>query len=984
MRSPRSTTMTALAIGCALVLGLLALLGSAAPTARAWPPQRTPGPAFVAPGGVDDLCTQDSPCGSIQYAIDQADPGNGDTIYVAGGVYTGTGVAVITVTKSITLYAGWDGAASGPPVRDPAAYPTTLDGENARRVVYIESCAPRLEGFTIVRGNATGLTATCGTGAAGCGGGIMAYDASPIIVGNTISGNVAATTSPGNKVGYGGGVLLLNGSGLLQDNLIQGNVASNADYGRGGGVDLYSTSARVEGNRILSNTAVVAGTAYGGGGIGGTPNGAVIVGNVIEGNRARAGSGGRGGGIYEFAGHATYSGNRVRGNTGSSAVYLERSYSRLEGNLVLDNATTDGIYLIYGGSTVPVLANNVVAHGGGGAAVVAKGSTSQPLTTTLVCNTLAGTGAGRGLSIEPYATAVMTDNTVSGFAWGITATNMASATVLADHTLFWANADDGLQGTNAVAGDPAFRNAAAGDYHIRRTSAALDAGVPVDLSSDIDGDPRPLGLGYDIGADERPIVSAPGPAFVEPGGVDDLCTRASPCGSIQYAIGMSTPGHGDTIYVAGGVYTGTGEAVITVTKSVTLYAGWDGAMEGDVVRDPAAYPSTLDGENARRVVYIEGCAPTLDGFTIVHGNATGLTDHCPSLSGAAAGCGGGIMVYDASPVIVGNTISGNVAATSGYAYGGGVQLAYAPAPILRGNLIQGNVASGATGGAGGGLHLLTTGALVEANRILSNTAAAMVCTEGWGGGIAGRPNGATVVGNTIEGNRATAGSVGYGGGLYEWYGLAVYSGNLVRANAGDSAVYLGGSGSRFEGNLVLDNASTDGIRLIYSGFADLVLANNVVAHTGSGTAVRTDGSSGDPLRATLACNTLAGAGVGAGLAVAPYSTVVMTDNIVTGFAWGITVTMPASSTLLADHTLFWANAHDGLRGTAPVDGNPAFTDAAARDYHIGVTSAARNAGVPVDVAVDMDGEARPVGAQYDIGADERGWWLGGLPLVLRQ
>ncbi len=34
---------------------------------------------------------------------------DGDTIYVAGGRYTGTGAAVVTVTKSIILYGGSDG-----------------------------------------------------------------------------------------------------------------------------------------------------------------------------------------------------------------------------------------------------------------------------------------------------------------------------------------------------------------------------------------------------------------------------------------------------------------------------------------------------------------------------------------------------------------------------------------------------------------------------------------------------------------------------------------------------------------------------------------------------------------------------------------------------------------------------------------------------------------------------------------------------------
>ena len=34
-------------------------------------------------------------------------------------------------------------------------------------------------------------------------------------------------------------------------------------------------------------------------------------------------------------------------------------------------------------------------------------------------------------------------------------------------------------------------------------SAALDAGVDVGVTTDFDGDPRPMGDGHDIGADER-------------------------------------------------------------------------------------------------------------------------------------------------------------------------------------------------------------------------------------------------------------------------------------------------------------------------------------------------------------------------------------------------------------------------------------------------------------------------------------------------
>lgn len=57
-------------------------------------------------------------------------------------------------------------------------------------------------------------------------------------------------------------------------------------------------------------------------------------------------------------------------------------------------------------------------------------------------------------------------------------------------------------GAITLLGDPDFVGPDAGDYHIGRASAARDTGIDAGVTTDIDGDARPLGPAPDIGADE--------------------------------------------------------------------------------------------------------------------------------------------------------------------------------------------------------------------------------------------------------------------------------------------------------------------------------------------------------------------------------------------------------------------------------------------------------------------------------------------------
>ena len=181
------------------------------------------------------------------------------------------------------------------------------------------------------------------------------------------------------------------------------------------------------------------------------------------------------------------------------------------GNTLVGNNTNKGLYVLNGNSPFPSFFNNIIARSGNNAMSI-QGVISSYV--EFEHNTLVGKGIGAAIHIPTTAHSVnlsLTNNIISGFPTGVDNNDFPNSKVNGEHTLFDLDVTEpGVNATflNSLAGDPSFKNPTSGDYHIRYTSPAKDAGISIiNTTQDIDGDPRIIGSAPDIGADEyRPAL----------------------------------------------------------------------------------------------------------------------------------------------------------------------------------------------------------------------------------------------------------------------------------------------------------------------------------------------------------------------------------------------------------------------------------------------------------------------------------------------
>jgi hypothetical protein len=400
---------------------------------------------YVASGGPDigDCSSSASPCGTIQYAVNQSV--SGDWILVAQGTYTynagtdpctffQTRAVVCVYGKNLTILGGY--STGDWSTANPTGNLTVIDGGNTYRGVIVNgfNTAPTnldMEGFTIQNGRAQGPLYPGVPG--GRGGGMWVNTAATTLKDVVFKNNRSIGDNyPAAGGGAGGSA---DGSGLSIDASPAGTSSllqrvtfdSNQSLGgvgsiRGGvafgALFVYASTVTIEDSTFTNNFAR-AGSSTGSGFSGGlaadalggaiafeqgsaTLNRIVVTGNqAIGGNAATSAGGSFGAGIYtEDSSSVSISDSIVNGNVSQAGNAVNGGYGSAGGILIYNGPATI--------NRVKVVANRAIGGsttGGGSAGSAGAGGIylwrtnssvngNSSVTNTIITDNYVGTGSG--------------------------------------------------------------------------------------------------------------------------------------------------------------------------------------------------------------------------------------------------------------------------------------------------------------------------------------------------------------------------------------------------------------------------------------------------------------------------------------------------------------------------------------------------------------------------------------------------------------
>ena len=674
-----------------------------------------------------------------------------------------------------------------------------------------------------------------------------------------------------------------------------------------------------------------------------------------------------GGGISCYQSSPTINNCIITGNSGR----LGGGISCYDSSPTINNCTISGNTAPYDGGGIlcrffsspsivkcTITGNTTDSWGGG----ISCSTSSSPTITN--CLIIENTGNCGGICCGGFSSPNITNSTISGnkaviHGGGIHLGHNSSPTF--SNCILWNNLPDqinvlsesgasvlvmysdiqgGYTGVGNIDADPLFVDPENDDYHLTESSPCRDVGTPTGAPiDDIDGDPRPQGAGYDMGADEflniSPYIpSAPNPSANSinisldttlswTGGApdpEDTVTYDIYFGTTSTAASVATnytsttydPGtleYNTTYYwqivardnhaaeAEGPVWSfATGALGVTIHvpgNYQTIQAAIDAASDGDTV---LVADGTYTGEdnknldfNGKAITVQSGNGPA-NCVIDCQGDGRGFYFHTGEgensvISGFTiingqtddGGPGGAISCYQSSPIITNCIISGNHATN---ADAGGISC-YDSSPTITNCTISGNTAHY---NAGGILCSFFSSPTIVKCCIAGNTAGL------WGGGISCSTSSSPTITNClIIENTGNCGGICCGGFSSPNITNSTISGNKAVIHGG--GIHLGHNSSPTFSNCILWNNLPDQI--------------NVLSESGA-------------------------------------SVLVMYSDI-----------------------------QGGYTGVGNIDTAPLFVDPENDDYHLTESSPCREVGTPTGAPIDdIDGDPRPQGAGYDMGADE--------------
>ncbi|MFQ5614911.1 MAG: right-handed parallel beta-helix repeat-containing protein, partial [Anaerolineales bacterium] len=308
------------------------------------------------------------------------------------------------------------------------------------------------------------------------------------------------------------------------------------------------------------------------------------------------------------------------------AVYVGFGSPVLNGNFFVDNTAGVNGGGFYAANGSPDLWNNVfydnVAAGDGGGVYVAGGNT-RIWHNTIYSNTAE---KGGGVALAGGSLAVSNTIVVSNSATTGGGFYRAGGSSTLDYNDTWGNVNGdyvGLSaGSNSTSTNPLFVDPASADLHLQAASPLIDIGDGTSLINDMDGQPRTMGGGADIGADE---YLRAGVELAPP-----FTSQGLPRHVALYTHTLTNTGnYTDTFVLSAQSNQGW---VVTVPVTVEIGAGLNITVLAEVAIPAAAISGTVD---TTEITATSSLAPSVSG--VVTDTTTVALKHDVSLKPAYTG-----------------------------------------------------------------------------------------------------------------------------------------------------------------------------------------------------------------------------------------------------------------------------------------------------------------------------------------------------------